>query len=103
MTQATKYEMSGAIYWPSGMGYRECSAGYESAYEARQAAKDALDDAEDTGADSLALQDNLYFAQSWLTTLQTEGGHLGKSVHFEVPDMTAAALGGGRIRILQAA
>jgi hypothetical protein len=103
MTQTTKYEMTGAIYWPSGMGYRECSADYENAYEARQAAKDAMDEADLTGADTPALHDNLYFAQSWLTTLQTEGGHLGNSVRFEAPDMTTAALGGGRIRILEAA
>jgi hypothetical protein len=90
--------MTGAVYWPNGMGYRECSAEYADAYEGRQAAADKLKLVDETSPLYPALVDSLEFAQMHLDGLKAEGGHLGRVVRFDAYDETTAQLGGGRIR-----
>ena len=99
----TIYEMTGAIYFASGMGHRECSADYEAAYEARQAARDALAACDELSPGYLDLADDAQAAQGLLNALQAEGGHIGKLVPYDTYDATAAQMAGGRVRILQAA
>jgi len=92
-------EMTGSIYWPNGMGYRECTAEYEELHNAHLDANEALDefdslnDYDAPGRSALChILDAIQYKKDGL---QAEGGHLGRVVHLDAPDVATAILGGG--------
>lgn len=87
-------ELLGAIYWPNGMGYTECTLEYEEAHSNLLDARDAYE-ADETPANYEAWNR----ATDALAQLQFAGGHTGKRVTYDKPDTLHALLGGGRISV----
>jgi len=90
-------EMIGAIYWPNGMGYTECSEEYEAASHVLQDAQRDYEDARDEGVETSELYDAYHRASDALAVLQMAGGHMGARIRFDKPDVMSALLGGGSV------
>lgn len=94
---------TGCIEWPNGMGYTPCTPEYE---DAAHAARDASEDWREVCDDPRhpehgARYEAMCRAESALTRLQAEGGHMGEPVRFGQRDPLTAFIGGGRVSVAE--
>lgn len=104
---APKREMLGAVMWPNGLGFTECTLEYEDAVNAARDAREAVQTFEETydprDPDERQKFNDLdhaaYKAENALGMLQLEGGHLGERITYDKPDPWSALLAGGKVNI----
>jgi hypothetical protein len=77
--------MVGAVYWPNGLGYTECSEEYELTMTA------ILNTEPET--------EEHYAAQHRVDQLQGACVHLDERITFDKPDVLLALVGGGGTRV----